>query len=275
MYKTSDIVQALKISRDKPFKVEDVTYAKEHRYSSDSRRELLNMQPTMITILKERNLLRETAAGCELTPLGTEILEKYEKGREEYGSKNVEIVPTMMENGISFKVKVTPKTEPKIKTEDVLATPRASLTIEEFSIKKHILDHVSKKGYSDGKIIRSAKAEDKVLRLKSGIPYNRTTEESRILEEITERIETNIVITNETNMDSKTERRKYEIYDSTKELVATLFSEKTPSKSRGVVKFDKLKPLTIELNLKYPKPEVSIELLDSLINRFYRHNKKI
>jgi len=266
VYKTPEIYKTLNIIEKrqmKGLKMKDVVSAKEHQNDS----ELMGISTNLLRTLEDRHLISEDQLGFHFTERGHSVLKEYEGAVIEYGRKNVEIIPTNVNGSITYGVRISPVAK-KIHV-SVKASQLTSLTDKEIQRRKQIFDFLMEKGYvgKSSAVTKITKGNEKVFKLVTRIPYHRAIEEKNKLVKLTERLGTQI------DFKGNDKVREYEIVDSEKRCIATLYSKRRISEKKGVWKLNEPQPLEIEVNLEYPNPEVTTRLLNSVIHSFYFHEE--
>jgi len=257
MTKTSEIYQALKSVREGAFTRRDITYAKEHRNESGIRKDLIKISPSTIWRLEERDCVEETPGGYQLTPDGSRLLKQYEEERRKFGGGNVEIIVAKVGGIITYKTRINPNAELKIRkgVQSLRAVPESpsqpSEDTEYNERKGNMLSFLSEKVGP----IESVKEEEGLLVARTRMNYHRTTEERNRLGEIAEALGMGIETENEPP------NRNYAFYIEGRSPITLVSVRKGKS-------FKSIEPLEIKVNLKEPL-ESSKKIIESLIERFY------
>lgn len=195
MYKTSDIERFLRLTSEEPVKRRDIIYAKEHRWSSDARRELVNVRPTIVDHLIERGVIEETSDGCKLTTYGSSLQELLKEKHKE-GASNIELIPVRTDSekisyGVRYRVgsKYTtdiPGKEPVKKTEIKSVEKRGARIQTAESSEETGMEKIVKiaQDLKAADLIKGFKETEGSLVLKTKISFHRTKEELRRLDRI-------------------------------------------------------------------------------------------
>jgi hypothetical protein len=269
-HKTSEIYKILKIVRDEsPFKREDIAYGREHRYSSNARKELLGIPMNLLLTLQDRGILIEGSSGYKLSEWSSSFLKEFEKERKKFGRGNVEIIHAMEGDKITYIIKVNPKAKLKLKTEIQPSKYLPELPEEYTQRKEHMINFLSRIKGKDYPI-KSIEEKTEGLVIKTRIGYHRTNEERSLLNEIGSNLKMKIETKNEIIYDKAQDEllnyRNYIFTDENKQTEVVLTSIK-----RDKGGFQSLRPLEVKINLNQPT-EPAEKLIKNLIENFSKVN---
>lgn len=251
VYKTPEVYKTLKLLQAQSFKIKDILYSREHKNDSTVRQDLIEISPNLLRILEDRKLVAEASEGFTLTEWGSSVLNRYEKEMESHGSKNAEIAAVILKGEITYDVKINPRTKPEVKAE--VQKPETVRHEEGFEKKKQdIFDFLSKLR-DEQKIITTVKEGKEALFINTRIPYYRTIEERKRLDEVAKELGMHITSDNGEYI------RGYDFVD--RQTTVTLSSKKT---GKG---FKTYKPLEIRVKLNQPVEPVE-KLISSLFKEF-------
>ena len=198
VYKTSDIVKLLTEMKNKPFGIKDIVYAKEHRTNSDARPELSKMSTSLFYTLEDSEIISSN----RLTPYGSYLLDSFEGARDEYGFKNVEIVPKIKQGKSTYELRINPKTKKVGSQPQTIIEKKVKTQPKEISKEERIDEELVKlaEELKSNDYIKSFKADENELGffvLRTKIPFHRTIQELGNLKGIATKLGTEIISSGE------------------------------------------------------------------------------
>jgi len=255
-YSTREVIETLKLfASEIPIKREDIISAR--RTNSEyiqlhgriiSSEELAKIRLQLLFVLKKRGYLREEDSGYKITPRGHLLLYQYEEGVKKYGKKNVELVLSMEDNEIVYKIKIVKDhvKERVEKREKAERKTKRDLDTERLMEFLHASEYIKRIG-----------RDENVLRLNTSLNFYRTKKEVEELVRVARKLGIEIE-------GDGTDTRKYTFYKNGNPIVSLISQKRKRGKG-----FKSYKPLEIEVNLKH-----SVEAKNLLEHLFEKLTQK-